>query len=67
LNIPGTDRWYAAYHRHAIPGGGLDRREICLARLEFASDGSILPIDPLAPVFGPESKGEPLNGGMGRR
>jgi beta-xylosidase len=67
LNIPGTDRWYAAYHRHAIPGGGLDRREICLARLEFASDGSILPIDPLAPVFGPDSVGETLNGGVGRR
>ena len=67
LNIPGTDRWYAAYHRHAIPGGGLDRREICLARMEFGSDGSILPIDPLAPVFGPSSVGETLNGGLGRR
>jgi hypothetical protein len=67
LNIPGTDRWYAAYHRHAIPGGGLDRREICLARMEFGSDGSILPIDPLAPAFGPSSAGETLNGGVGRR
>ena len=67
LNIPGTDRWYVAYHRQAIPGGGIDRREICLARMEFAADGAILPLDPLAPVFGPNSPGEPLNGGLGRR
>jgi hypothetical protein len=66
LNIPGTDRWYVAYHRQAIPGGGLDRREICLARMEFTADGAILPIDPLAPVFGPSSVGETLNGGLGR-
>ena len=67
LNIPGTDRWYVAYHRQAIPGGALDRREICLARMEFASDRTILPIDPLSPLFGPASVGEPLDGGLGRR
>ncbi len=66
LNIPGTDRWYAAYHRQAIPGGGLDRREVCLARMEFAADGSILPIDPFASAFPPGSAGEPLAGGRGR-
>ncbi len=66
LNIPGTDRWYMAYHRHAIPGGGLDKREVCLARLEFGPDGSLLPVDALAPAFAPGSAGEPLTQGRGR-
>ena len=66
LNIPGTDRWYVAYHRQAIPGGGLDRREVCLARMEFSANGSILPIDPFAPAFGPSEEGEPLAAGRGR-
>ena len=66
LNIPGTDRWYMAYHRQAIPGGGLDKREVCLARMEFTPDGALLPIDPFAPAFPPGSPGEPLSQGRGR-
>ena len=66
LNIPGTDRWYVTYHREALPGGGPDRREVCLTRMEFGGDGSILPMDALAPAFGPTSEGEPLVNGRGR-
>ncbi|MEY4487531.1 MAG: hypothetical protein RIQ79_39 [Verrucomicrobiota bacterium] len=33
VQVPGTDRWYAAYHRHSIPGGGGYQRETCLARM----------------------------------
>jgi beta-xylosidase len=60
VNVPGTDRWYAAYHRHAIPGGSGYQRETCLARMEFNPDGTIKPMDPLAPVFAPGSPGEPV-------
>lgn len=66
VNVPGTDRWYMAYHRHAIPNGSGYQRETCLARMEFNPDGSIKPIDPLVPAFPPGSKGEPLKNGKGR-
>ncbi len=60
VNVPGTDRWYIVYHRHAIPGGGGYQRETCLARMEFNPDGTIRPIDPLVPAFKPGDKGEPV-------
>jgi beta-xylosidase len=65
VNIPGTDRWYMVYHRHAIPDGSGFKRETCLARMEFNPDGSIKEVDPLAPVFPPGSAGEPLVKGKG--
>lgn len=46
VNVPGTDKWYIVYHRHAIPGGGGYKRETCIAPMEFGPDGAILPIDP---------------------
>ncbi len=48
VNVPGTDRWYVAYHRHAIPDGSGFKRETCLAEMKFRSDGTILPIDVLS-------------------
>jgi len=60
VKVPGTDRWYMVYHRHAIPNGSGYQRETCLARMEFNPDGSIKPIDPLAAVFPPGSFGEPI-------
>ena len=60
VNVPGTDRWYVAYHRHAIPGGSGFKRETCLAKMEFNEDGTIKPIDPMIPAFPSGSKGEPL-------
>jgi beta-xylosidase len=66
LNIPGTDRWYVAYHRHAIPGGSGYQRETCLVRMEFNPDGSIKPMDPMKPAFLPGDRGEPLVNGKGQ-
>jgi beta-xylosidase len=66
VNVPGTDRWYVAYHRHAIPDGSGYKRETCLARMEFNPDGSIRPIDPMVPAFQPGDTGEPLVNGRGR-
>ncbi|HEY8933219.1 MAG TPA: family 43 glycosylhydrolase [Rariglobus sp.] len=66
VNVPGTDRWYVVYHRHAIPDGNGYQRETCLARMEFNPDGSIKPIDPMITPFKPGDRGEPLVNGRGR-
>lgn len=65
VQVPGTDRWYVAYHRHAIPNGNGYQRETCLARMEFNPDGTIKPIDPMVPAFPPGSIGEPISNGRG--
>jgi beta-xylosidase len=65
VNVPGTDRWYVAYHRHAIPDGNGYQRETCLVRMEFNPDGSIKPMDPMTPAFKTGDKGEPLTNGKG--
>jgi hypothetical protein len=66
LNIPGTDRWYCCYHRHAIPDGSGFKRQVCLTPMEFNADGTIKPMDPMKPAFPPGSVGEPLTNGKGR-
>jgi hypothetical protein len=67
VNVPGTDRWYVAYHRHAVPGGSGYKRETCLVRMEFNDDGSIKPMDPLTAPFKPGDRGEPLADGRAAR
>jgi hypothetical protein len=39
INVPGTDEWYIAYHRFAIPGGNGTNRETTIDRLEIGEDG----------------------------
>ncbi|WP_194410793.1 family 43 glycosylhydrolase [Microbacterium cremeum] len=46
VNVPGTDDWYIAYHRFAIPGGDGTHRETTIDRLEFGADGLIKPVVP---------------------
>ncbi len=65
VNVPGTDRWYVAYHRHAMLGGSGYKREVCLVRMEFNPDGTIKPMDPLTTPFAPGSPGEPIVNGKG--
>ena len=60
LNIPGTDRWYVAYHRHAIPDGNGYKRQTCLVRMQFDDNDAIKPMDPLSFPFKPGDPGEPL-------
>ncbi len=60
VNIPGTDRWYVAYHRHAIPGGGGYKRETCIVEMKFDDDGNIQPMDPMSNPFAKKPQGEPI-------
>ncbi len=60
INVPGTDRWYIIYHRHAIPNGNGYTRQTCIARMEFDAEGRILKSDPMEVTFPPGSKGEPI-------
>ncbi len=61
IQVPGTDRWYIVYHRHAIPNGNGYTRETCLGRMEFGRDGQIKPVNPLDAVFPADAKGEPIS------
>lgn len=58
VQVPGTDRWYVTYHRHAIPDGNGYQRQTCLVRMEFTADGRIKKMNPLEPAFAPGAKGE---------
>jgi hypothetical protein len=60
VQVPGTDRWYVVYHRHAIPNGSGYQRQTCLARMEFDADGNIKPMNPMIPAFQPGDVGEPI-------
>jgi len=53
IQVPGTDRWYIFYHRHAIPNGNGYLRETCIADMGFEPDGRIMKVDPLAPLLEP--------------
>ncbi|POX45038.1 family 43 glycosylhydrolase [Streptomyces sp. Ru72] len=51
VNAPGTDDWYIVYHRFALNGPGKAggdgmHRETTVDRMEFAADGTILPVVP---------------------
>lgn len=61
VNVPGTDRWFVAYHRHAVPGGGGYKREVCLVEMKFDDEGRILPMDPLDVPFKEGDPGLPIS------
>ncbi len=65
FNVPGTDRWYVAYHRHAIKNGSGYNRQTVLARMLFDDEGNILPMDPMVAPFKPDDRGEPIINGQG--
>lgn len=46
VNVPGTDDWYIAYHRFAMPGGNGNNRETTIDRLEFGADGLMKKVTP---------------------
>ncbi|WP_200935428.1 family 43 glycosylhydrolase [Aeromicrobium sp. Root344] len=71
VQVPGTDDWYIAYHRFAIPGGDGTHRETTIDRLYFNADGTIKKVvptlesvDPLT-YEGPAPQAEVSHAGTG--
>lgn len=46
INVPGTDDWYIAYHRFAIPDGDGTHRETTIDRITFGEGGLIESVVP---------------------
>lgn len=46
VQVPGTDEWYIAYHRFALPGGDGTHRETTVDRLTFGTDGLMQQVTP---------------------
>ncbi|GAB7052899.1 hypothetical protein JCM9534A_80250 [Catenuloplanes indicus JCM 9534] len=46
VRAPGTDTWYIAYHRFAVPAGDGTNRETAIDPMTFGADGSIRPVVP---------------------
>lgn len=55
INVPGTDDWYIAYHRFAIPGGDGTHRETTIDKLEFGADGLMKPVVPTLESVAPQT------------
>ncbi|WP_408648130.1 family 43 glycosylhydrolase [Streptomyces gossypiisoli] len=60
VQLPGTDDWYIAYHRFAIPGGDGTHRETTIDRMEFDSAGLIKKVVPTLSSIDPVSVGATL-------
>jgi beta-xylosidase len=55
VNVPGTDDWYIAYHRFAIPGGDGTHRETTVDRLHFdEKTGFMKPMVPTLESVAPQ-------------
>ncbi|MEU8171781.1 family 43 glycosylhydrolase [Microbispora hainanensis] len=55
VRVPGTDDWYIAYHRFAIPGGDGTHRETTIDRMEFDENGLIEKVVPTLESVDPVS------------
>lgn len=42
INVPGTDDWYMAYHRFAIPNGNGFNREVTIDKVTFDSETGLM-------------------------
>ncbi|WP_406008382.1 family 43 glycosylhydrolase [Streptomyces sp. NBC_00637] len=60
VQVPGTDDWYIAYHRFAIPGGDGTHRETTVDKLEFDADGLIKKVVPTLTGVDPVTGGTTL-------
>ncbi|QOC24463.1 family 43 glycosylhydrolase [Microbacterium hominis] len=55
INVPGTDDWYIAYHRFAMPSGDGTHRETTIDRVEFGPDGLMKTITPTLESVAPQT------------
>ncbi len=62
INVPGTDDWYIAYHRFAMPGGNGNNRETTIDRLEFGENGLMQKVIPTLESVDPQTIDLPAAG-----
>ncbi|MDQ1123550.1 family 43 glycosylhydrolase [Microbacterium trichothecenolyticum] len=55
INVPGTDDWYIAYHRFAMPNGNGTNRETTIDRVTFGADGLMQKIVPTLQSVAPQT------------
>ncbi|MBS1906442.1 MAG: family 43 glycosylhydrolase [Actinobacteria bacterium] len=55
INVPGTDDWYIAYHRFAIPDGEGQHRETTIDRVPIGADGLFQTITPTLTGVAPQT------------
>lgn len=65
IQIPGSDEWYIVYHRFNRPRGISMQgdsagyfREVCIDKLEFNADGSVIKVQPTVQGIEPVTIGE---------
>lgn len=61
INVPGTDDWYIAYHRFALPDGDGTHRETTIDRLTIGEDGLFQKVVPTLTSVGPQAIGTQLD------
>lgn len=54
IQVPGTDDWYIAYHRFAIPNGNGTMRETTIDKVFFDDEGFIKPVVPTLESVAPQ-------------
>ncbi len=59
VNVPGTDDWYIAYHRFAMPDGNGTNRETTIDRIEFDEDGLMKTVAPTLESVEPQTVVDP--------
>ncbi len=59
INVPGTDDWYIAYHRFAIPNGNGTNRETTIDRVTFGADGLMQKVVPTLESVKPQTVPSP--------
>ncbi|UOQ90563.1 family 43 glycosylhydrolase [Agromyces endophyticus] len=61
VNVPGTDDWFIAYHRFAMPNGDGTHRETTIDRLEIGADGLFQTVRPTLTSVAPQPVASPID------
>lgn len=60
VNVPGTDDWYIAYHRFAMPNGDGTHRETTIDKLAIGPDGLFQSVQPTLTSVAPHPIASPV-------
>ena len=60
VNVPGTDDWYIAYHRFAMPNGDGTHRETTIDKLTIGPEGLFQAVAPTLTSVAPQAIASPV-------